>query len=132
MRIVRAGTTISAYLNGSPTPFWSESHNTSPLVYFALALNKNSTSVATEVTWTDFSITPAPTLNPVITSHGLSDGVFSMSWQGTAQVPVIVERSTSLSGADWTTVSSGNMDRWFADVSPPVGHAFYRIRVPLD
>ena len=66
MRVVRSGTTISAYWDHSSTPFWSGNYSSSPLNYFALALNKNSTSAATAVTWKSFSITPAPVIAPPV------------------------------------------------------------------
>lgn len=50
MRLVRSGSTLAAYLNGSTTPFWSQTQSDSPLTYFAIALNKNWTPVATSVT----------------------------------------------------------------------------------
>lgn len=132
MRLVRSGSTLAAYLNDSTTPFWSQVHSANPLTYFAIALNKNSTAVATSVTWTDFSITPAPTPDPVITSCSLTPAGFYLNWQGTGQLPVTVERSNALSSADWLTVSSGNTNRFFTNSSPPAERAFYRIRAPVN
>ena len=132
MRLVRSGSTLAAYLNGSTTPFWSQTQSDSPLTYFTIALNKNWTPVATSVTWTEFTITPAPTPHPVITSCGLTPAGFALNWQGTGQLPVTVERSTALVGADWLTVSAGNTNRFFTDNSPPAERAFYRIRVPMN
>ncbi len=133
VRIVRSGSSINAYLNGSDQPFWSATgYGTEPLVYMAMAIQKNSTSVATEVTWTDFSITPAPGSNPVITTCGLSNGTVSLGWTGTAQVPVIVERATSLSIGDWKGVSSNNTDRAFTDTAAPTDRGFYRVKAPVD
>jgi hypothetical protein len=69
IRVVRSGPTIAAYWNDGATPFWSQNYGTSPLTYFSLALNKNSSSVATAVTWKTYSITPAPIIaSPVIIS----------------------------------------------------------------
>jgi len=132
MRIVRDGTSIATYLNDNPTPLWSGTYGTNALDYFSLSINKNFTSVATEVTWTAFSITPAPVPNPAITTYGLSNGTVSLGWTGTAQTPVIVERRNSLTSGDWSAVSSNNNTRSFLDSNPPPTQGFYRIVAPSE
>ncbi len=109
MRIVRSGTSISAYLNGSPSPFWSETYNTAPLVYFALALNKNSTSVATEVTWTDFSIDPAPVPNPPLWSPDIlpTNLVFRWRGEGDATDAMGVLHGTPMGGESYPAAKVG-------------------------
>ena len=130
MRFVRSGASVAAYLNGSATPFWSGTYGTNALDYFTLGLNKNSTSVATEVTWTEFSITPAPAAAPTIAAGGLADGAFALNWIGTAQTPVTVERCSSLALGDWRVVSRDNTARAFSDTNSPAAQGFYRVVVP--
>ena len=84
MRVVRSGATIAAYWDNSATPFWSENYGTSPLNYFALALNQNSTSAASAVTWKTFSIAPSPIIAPALTifTTDTSIGTANTTYEG--------------------------------------------------
>jgi hypothetical protein len=137
MRVIRSGASISAYWDNSPTPFWSETYGTTPISYFSLALNKNSTSAATTVTWKTFSITPSPVIAPLVTpaprvtSTAFYNGSFTLSWSSAAGTPVNVERSNTLTNTIWDVVSPGNTSGSFTDTSPLPDRGFYRIAYPL-
>ena len=53
------------------------------------------------------------------------NGSFSFSWGDTLDVPVAVERSSSLSGP-WSVVSSNNFNGSFTDFSEKSDSEFYR------
>jgi len=52
---------------------------------------------------------------------------FSFSWSGTGNVPMKVQRCTSLLNGDWTTIGVGAVGGIFTDPNPPRGGAFYRV-----
>jgi hypothetical protein len=54
---------------------------------------------------------------------------FTFAWNGPTNIPVNVQRSTSLHGP-WMTVSSNNFLRTFTDTNSPSGQAFYRSVIP--
>lgn len=68
--------------------------------------------------------------NPMVTSTGYAEGKFSLSWEGTADLPVEVQRRASLTVGAWEVIASGITTRQFTDVSSPPGHAFYRVALP--
>lgn len=52
---------------------------------------------------------------------------FSFFWSGTGDVPMSVERATSLVNGPWETVGEGISSRSFTDEAPPRRAAFYRV-----
>ena len=56
-------------------------------------------------------------------------GSFTLVWNGPTNVPMDVQRSTSLNGT-WSVMSSNNLSGSFTDTNPATGQAFYRVLLP--
>jgi|GEM_PF-6735584 hypothetical protein len=72
----------------------------------------------------------APTVDYVA---GTTAGGFRFQWIGSANVPMNVQRTTSLSGLSggtWSNVAAGITNGDFTDPNPPAGAAFYRAVLP--
>jgi hypothetical protein len=79
-----------------------------------------------------FAGRPTSVFAPVAEEAGfVGAGQFSFGWSGTGQVPMDVQRRSSLSGVDsWDTVARGVTDGAFVDTNPPAGSAYYRSVLP--
>lgn len=68
---------------------------------------------------------------PAVSSMGVStNGVFAFSWSGTGQVPMDVQRCSSLSVASWSILQQNVTNAIYADQEPPSVAAFYRVTLP--
>ncbi len=67
-------------------------------------------------------------------SPGLSgfseDHQFTFTWTGTGEVPMMVQRRSSLGAGSWGTIATGITGGAFTDSNPPPGGAFYRAALP--
>jgi hypothetical protein len=72
-----------------------------------------------------FSLSPKIDGSPRKNSSG-----FYFKWTGSANIPMNVQRTTSLAGGTWSNVAAGITSGEFTDPNPPVGAAFYRAVVP--
>lgn len=67
---------------------------------------------------------------PAITSIDYGLGGFTMTWAGTGDLPVSIERRESLQAGDWVEVAQEITSGTYTDANPPTGKAFYRVVVP--
>jgi peptidyl-prolyl cis-trans isomerase A (cyclophilin A) len=64
-----------------------------------------------------------------VRTFGWNAGRFEISWTGSGEAPVVIERSTSLAEDDWLPISVDNTSGAFTDLDPPPLRAFYRLRL---
>ena len=69
-------------------------------------------------------------ITPSVTSALYAVGKFTMTWSGTGNLPVNVQRRESLDSGEWITVAGGVTTSSYMDSSAPAGRAFYRVVVP--
>ncbi len=69
-------------------------------------------------------------IQPVIESVAWSGGTFTMTWSGTGNLPVNIQRRQSLQTGQWTAIAQGVATGQYTDTDPPAGAAFYRVVVP--
>ena len=64
LRLTRVGTTVSAFIDGNSSPFWSGTYTTSAPTWIGFNMMKNGTDDFSAVTWQSFSISPSPIPEP--------------------------------------------------------------------
>ena len=67
---------------------------------------------------------------PTITTVNYGSGGFTMTWTGTGDLPVNIERRAVLEAGGWTEVAQQITGGSYTDNNPPTGKAFYRVVVP--
>jgi hypothetical protein len=75
---------------------------------------------------------PPEPINPKITGYGFNSTGFFLSWSGTGNKPVNVERTTDLRTGPWVTIAKDITTSQYSDPSTPTGpnsKAFYKIVV---
>jgi hypothetical protein len=77
--------------------------------------------------WAGRSVVP---FRPVPRAAVAGIGSFSFTWTGAGEVPVSVERTTSLGGGEWELLEAGVSTGQFTDHAPPPRAAFYRLLHP--
>jgi hypothetical protein len=68
--------------------------------------------------------------NGTLTAIPDGKGLVSLQWNGFSDLPLNVQRSTSLPRGEWTTLSFSNSTGAHVDSNPPADKAFYRLVLP--
>lgn len=74
----------------------------------------------------EFAGRPSKPFHPRFEGIYLNDNAFQLSWSGTGDIPLSVQRAESLLGP-WTTISEKIQSKSFSDSSPPNRNGFYRL-----
>jgi hypothetical protein len=73
---------------------------------------------------------PTRPFRPTARQPAMVDRTLVFSWDGTGEVPVSVERSSTLEPGSWETLARGVINGTYNDENRPPRHAFYRMVYP--
>lgn len=91
-----------------------------PLVYIVFAVSALASA----------SLSHSQLTNGTVTAIPDGQGRVSLQWTGFSDLPLNVQRSTSLPRGEWTTLSFSNLTGTHVDLNPPAEKAFYRLVLP--